>query len=154
MNAEIKAEWIKRLREYKKGEGYLCSERSEGERQWCCLGVLSDIYVEQTPGATWDRVGKDRTSYVVRLPTGEAEQSFLLETIARWAGVPDDLLSITTWEDGTRYTDIFIYIDPADPLYTEPAVQTSIFEDALGLSVLNDYSSSFDLIIKLIERYL
>lgn len=41
MNAELKARWIKNLRNgrYQQGSRYLCKNE-----QYCCLGVLAEIY--------------------------------------------------------------------------------------------------------------
>ena len=45
MNQEIKNRWVSALRsgEYKQGKGALCSINNE----YCCLGVLSDLYAKE-----------------------------------------------------------------------------------------------------------
>jgi hypothetical protein len=49
MNPEIKAKWVAALRsgEYKQGLGYLC----DTDYNYCCLGVLTDIYCKEVLGA-------------------------------------------------------------------------------------------------------
>lgn len=51
MNQEIKAKWVEALRsgEYKQGTRYLNSE--EG---FCCLGVLTDLYIKEN-GLEWKK---------------------------------------------------------------------------------------------------
>ena len=45
MNREIKEEWLKRLRsgEYKQAKSSLCTVSKEGEKSYCCLGILTEI---------------------------------------------------------------------------------------------------------------
>lgn len=49
MNPQVKAEWIKRLRsgDYKKGQSRLRQEVG-GEEQFCCLGVLTDMFFDRS----------------------------------------------------------------------------------------------------------
>lgn len=50
MRADIKAEWVRRLRsgEKKQVKGTLCAVNPKGERVgYCCLGVLTEIAEEQ-----------------------------------------------------------------------------------------------------------
>lgn len=48
MNKEIKAEWVKRLRDGRKqGKRYLEVQHSDGSKSQCCLGVLCEIAKEQ-----------------------------------------------------------------------------------------------------------
>lgn len=50
MNQEIKDKWIKALRsgEYKQGNQALC-RIEQGEKYYCCLGVLTDLFVKEFP---------------------------------------------------------------------------------------------------------
>lgn len=54
MNKEIKQKWLNALRsgEYKQGTGCL---RSGNE--FCCLGVLTDIYSKETGNGNWNDSG-------------------------------------------------------------------------------------------------
>ena len=52
MKAELKKEWIRRLRSgaYQQGTGYL-RDNSTGEEEYCCMGVLCDIVDPKS----WDK---------------------------------------------------------------------------------------------------
>lgn len=49
MNADIKAELVKRLRsgDYKQGQEKLAAQGKDGVKRYCCLGVLCEIAVER-----------------------------------------------------------------------------------------------------------
>jgi hypothetical protein len=46
MNKKIAKKWVKALRSgnYKKSTGGLCQIYKNGNRSYCCLGVLTDLY--------------------------------------------------------------------------------------------------------------
>lgn len=46
MNKKIAEKWVKALRsgEYKKTAGMLCKVAKNGNKSYCCLGVLTDLY--------------------------------------------------------------------------------------------------------------
>lgn len=48
MNPEIKARWVKALRsrKYKQGRDSLCSVAEDGSKTYCCLGVLTDLVIQ------------------------------------------------------------------------------------------------------------
>lgn len=50
MNADVKAKWIAALRsgEYQQVSGQLCSGTG-----FCCLGVLSELYIQETGNGRW-----------------------------------------------------------------------------------------------------
>ena len=50
MNLEVKKLWIEALRsdEYKQGRHALCSMGASGVKEFCCLGVLVDLYIKKT----------------------------------------------------------------------------------------------------------
>jgi hypothetical protein len=50
VNQEIKNRWIDALRsgDYEQGKNYLCNRNGSGGREWCCLGVLTDLYQKET----------------------------------------------------------------------------------------------------------
>jgi hypothetical protein len=52
MKPEIKQKWIDALRsgKYKQGRGYLRTSRDE----YCCLGVLCDLYSKENPSIQWE----------------------------------------------------------------------------------------------------
>lgn len=50
MNKQIKSKWLKALRsgKYKQIQGFLTDSTDDGEKGYCCLGVLRDVI---TPGS-------------------------------------------------------------------------------------------------------
>jgi hypothetical protein len=93
MHKNIMKKWVNALRsgKYRKGRNRLCSIRKNGNKNWCCLGVLCDLYIAENPGALeptiqfdgWTR--KDVVAY---------DDGFSLSTmttlpnkVAQWAGI-------------------------------------------------------------------
>lgn len=114
MNPEIKAEWLKRLRdpETKQTTGALCRTKPyvnhAGETApvgMCCLGVLTEIAVER--GIVERSTGPDigLVGYEVSTSDGYAytETGTLPEPVMEWAGLHEYNPSITTPE-GYRTT--------------------------------------------------
>jgi len=83
VNQEIKEKWIEALLSgnYKQGQNYL---RDSGE-QFCCLGVLCDLYVKEGHGQ-WEKEG-----HYWRLG---GRNGFLSGPVMEWAG----LTSSCGWE--------------------------------------------------------
>lgn len=79
MNPDKKQLWLKALRsgEYKQGKEYL--RRND---EFCCLGVLCDIYSKETERSEWERTTHDDREYEFL-----AETSILPYDVARWAGI-------------------------------------------------------------------
>lgn len=52
MNKEIKEKWLCALRggKYKQGRNVLKKKNEKGEIEYCCLGVLCDIYLKNNNG--------------------------------------------------------------------------------------------------------
>lgn len=80
MNPEIKAKWVAALRsgKYKQGSGYL----RQGV-EFCCLGVLCDVYAKNVRGrwrAVDGAVYKAFYGYNITLP----------ELVMAWAKLEDD----------------------------------------------------------------
>jgi hypothetical protein len=46
MNKKIMTKWVKALRsgKYRKTREVLCKVAENGNKSWCCLGVLTDLY--------------------------------------------------------------------------------------------------------------
>jgi hypothetical protein len=92
MNSEIKQWWCDALEsgEYKQGEGQLyCSTNNT----FCCLGVLTDIYIKKTGLGMWDG------NYFIPLPeeastlyrTWECRREFYLPLeVAKWAEIQSE----------------------------------------------------------------
>lgn len=56
MKARVKKKWLRALRSgrFLKGRGYLVQTKKEQDF-FCCLGVLTNLYVEETgKGTVWD----------------------------------------------------------------------------------------------------
>lgn len=85
MRADIREEWLKRLRsgDYQQGRGSL---RYDGKH--CCLGVLCDIAVDQGFGR-WEAEGG--TSFYLlegeSMEEGDGKESLPPTELLRWAGV-------------------------------------------------------------------
>lgn len=78
MKHEVKQKWLAALRsgEYKQGRDALCNIDNE----FCCLGVLCDIFRKETNNGEWSKIGTfflNDDSYVDFLPT----------EVAYWAGL-------------------------------------------------------------------
>jgi len=78
MNKEIKEKWIQELEsgKYKKGE-----ERLRSGKEFCCLGVLCDIYIKETGLGEWKRD-------VFKEPDTERKHFSILPVVVKeWAGL-------------------------------------------------------------------
>jgi hypothetical protein len=101
MNAEIKDRWVARLRDpnIKQGKGHLCTKMpSTGEVSYCCLGVLTELAVEEgvIPPGEWDRevirglLGKVYLDGEDDSYEDDLHQDAILPTRVReWAGLRD-----------------------------------------------------------------
>lgn len=81
MNQRIKEEWVTRLRggAYTQGYGQLKSEVND-KAYHCCLGVLCEIFSEET-GVEWDSSsGRTRTNYFL-----ENQEQVLPNCVIKWA---------------------------------------------------------------------
>jgi hypothetical protein len=38
--------WIRELPKYRKGKATLCRITPEGQEEWCCLGVVADLFID------------------------------------------------------------------------------------------------------------
>lgn len=64
MNPEVKDKWVKALRsgDYKQTSGQLRDHNG-----YCCLGVLCELYREETKRGGWDKLQRDQASTPVRV---------------------------------------------------------------------------------------
>lgn len=123
MNEEIRAEWIKRLRsgQYKQGKLRLRTsvdtmhERGMTKPNYCCLGVLCEIAVEQGI-ITYD--GHVYNS------SGSSNNSLLPSVVVNWAGLRSESPFVVTPENesialvslndnGRSFDEIADYIENA-----------------------------------------
>lgn len=83
MNPEIREQWCKALRsgEYTQARKALRETGIGGTHSYCCLGVLTDLYVKAGNPETWEDSGD--TYYLW-------EESTLPEPVLKWAGLDTD----------------------------------------------------------------
>lgn len=64
MNKTIMKKWVKALRsgKYKQGRGTLCQVDKKGNKSFCCLGVLCDLYNKDR------KAKKKKTLFVEQIP--------------------------------------------------------------------------------------
>jgi hypothetical protein len=93
MKKRIRDLWVAALRsgKYKRGQGYL----RPSEDTYCCLGVLSDLYLEEQPGE-WVLYCVEGGRWNLKLGNREEDLGcgLLPKRILRWAGVTRGELEI------------------------------------------------------------
>lgn len=101
MKPGIKRRWIEALTsgKYKQGRDQLKSPESE----YCCLGVLCDLYRRSTERGEWSTSPIDGSPFF-RVTRGEEISEYDVlppETVLAWAGLDDEAISLlTTANDG------------------------------------------------------
>lgn len=85
MLARIKRLWTGALRSgrYRQGTGALRRQLPGGEAEYCCLGVLCDLYAAET-GRAWEPFPSYRNDWAMH---GRAD--VLPREVADWAGLAD-----------------------------------------------------------------
>lgn len=130
MVKEIADKWVEALRSgnYEQGDGALCSVTEVGEKLYCCLGVLTHIYITEHNDTNFgftplrERREADKIAYVSTC--GDVDTQYLPTAVRKWAGMKT--------EDGTLPNDIH-------------------GEDTLA--GLNDCGSEFSDIADIIKQY-
>lgn len=82
MNQEIKKKWVEALRSgnYPQGRGYLkCEDR------YCCLGVLCQIYAEETGKGRFELDRHDKAKFMIDDAHGRYD--YLPLEVTDWAGL-------------------------------------------------------------------
>ena len=136
MKQEIKELWINALLsgEYQQGTGLLCNAETNGEKFWCCLGVLTDLAIKN--GVDLDiSMGHDMRHPNAIYFNGEAEK--LPVKVQEWSGL-NSLLGHYSYED----INDFDYEEPE----TVAMLETTLAED-------NDEGASFEELARTIESY-
>lgn len=112
MDSQIKQRWIEALRsgQYKQGEG--CLREAD---KYCCLGVLTDLYIKET-GKEWSKAGDSH--YLSSNTYYFADSSATLpRPVQEWAGLnsydPHVLgAPLSHWNDtGSSFEDIALFIE-------------------------------------------
>ena len=106
MNKTIEKRWIDALPNYTQGRQSLRVDDplSEGGFRHCCLGVLCELYAEETGEEIWTGSDGHVEGYKCSTGDGNASSGYLPAKIRRWAGI--------TTQDETRliqYNDSFMY---------------------------------------------
>lgn len=89
MNRDKAIKWAEALEsgEYEQGVGNL-RRLDDGAPRYCCLGVLSDLYIKETGAASWDETGAESVCYITN---GFArEPGSVIAEVAIWAGFGGD----------------------------------------------------------------
>ena len=84
MNKQIKEQWIDNLTngKYVQGQGRLCNP----ENQFCCLGVLSDMYIKaHRSEVRWDAQEDEEPIFMSETTIFEAY--YAPEVVLDWAGI-------------------------------------------------------------------
>ncbi len=86
MNNEVKQKWLTALRsgEYKQCKGALCRTDFEGNLGYCCLGVLTDIYIKET-NKTWIKAMDSILG--IKDINDRLEAAWLNEDVQEWSGL-------------------------------------------------------------------
>ena len=80
MNKEIKEKWLSALRS---GEYLQCTGKLHDGVGFCCLGVLTDLYIKDTEIGTWSFADIAYTF----LSENEDNNTMLPEEVVEWAGI-------------------------------------------------------------------
>jgi hypothetical protein len=82
MNQEIKKKWIEALTSgnYEQARGALCKEG-----KYCCLGVLSDLYIKANSSCRWEA-----NIFVDSNNPEEMKHDFLPKRVQQWAGLDSE----------------------------------------------------------------
>lgn len=93
MNETIKEKWLKALRsgKYKQGTGRLFGKYEKNKKEFCCLGVLCDLYAKEHD-VKWEV--EDIQNHIMRLGNstdlGQGEGiKTLSKEVQKWAGLKD-----------------------------------------------------------------
>lgn len=96
MKPEIKQRWLEALRsgDYQQGRCFLRYDFEDGKSEYCCLGVLCDIYSKENEGS-WEesssrrqveRDGKSAAIQDFKVSDGQVDQ-YLPDEVVKWAGL-------------------------------------------------------------------
>lgn len=132
MNPEIKARWVAALRsgEYEQGKNFL-----NRDGKFCCLGVLSEIAVQDGVIDPPEEVGLASGDLLEGLAY-DGCRGHLSQEVSKWAGFPSEY---DNWNQEEIYDSIPRVLVDGEPC---------------PLSYLNDHGKNFSELADLIEEYL
>lgn len=86
MNPEVKEKWLIALTsgEYQKGKLALKVTFEESGTNWCCLGVLCDLYIKETGKGSWKKEVGRRDTFI---SDDSMKVSFPPQDVMEWAGI-------------------------------------------------------------------
>ena len=159
LNDDVAHLWIDALTsgEYKQGVGRLGTmaddkSKRDGNRpdEFCCLGVLCDLYAKSHPEAHWKKKQRLDDYAVFIFDTGkqldenepETGKTYLPKTVAEWAGFPNNVHG--TWNNKGEFTNgpHHMTLENGDTFHCE------------ALTLLNDSNVPFSIIAESIKRYM
>lgn len=88
MNSEVKAKWLEALRsdKYQQGKEALCKIGYDGEKRYCCLGVLTDLYMQEFPDKIKFDIVYNRLKFIDNSDVCQIQShDYLLPAIMHWA---------------------------------------------------------------------
>lgn len=85
MKPDIKKKWVKALRS---GKYRQTTNTLKSEAGFCCLGVLSDLYIKEHKRSKWIDGSHNGKFYFVD-SRGKKEGSSLPHSVMRWAGIKE-----------------------------------------------------------------
>ena len=134
MNEQVKNLWVEALRsgDYQQGRNYLIESETFSNPNYCCLGVLCELYRERV-GGSWEYQPEENEAYSFVAKDGEegrdASTICLPSSVMEWAELPDSDPSV---EAGDELLPLASYT----------------------LSALNDAGKNFEFIANIIENQL
>lgn len=135
MDQQVKSLWVEALRsgEYQQGRNYLIDDRPSRNPNYCCLGVLCELYRRKV-GGLWEYGREEVETYsFVAKDDGEGwddtSTTYLPTLVMEWAELPLSDPSVEIEDGSLQYR-----------IYT--------------LSALNDAGKSFEFIANIIESQL
>lgn len=95
MKKRVKNKWLEALRS---GEYKQCKNRLTNGRGFCCLGVLTDLYIKSPTGkkngAYWKKDYEQGEPYFVS--KSQTEPNITPEEVRHWAGLTDTVPEVNT----------------------------------------------------------
>lgn len=134
MKERIKNLWLTALRsgKYKQGKDSLHAIDKNGEHHFCCLGVLTDLYLQEHPNKVGGWVEYEKNKQTRKLTLAfDGSEDLLTQRVKAWAGLS------STCPDIINGYDVICQCD----------IKTDV-------ASLNDSGKRFKTIAKLIEEQL
>lgn len=141
MNPEIKQKWLEALKsgQYQKGKSWL-KQNVMGVIQYCCLGVLCELYKESTGKGEWRGGDKRELIFYPNEKISDSSDSVLPIAVRQWADIGDgNGIFIPNEEDKKKVSKLL----------------PKIIAEESTLTCLNDRGPSEDFsdVIPFIEKY-